>query len=704
MKKLTKTKLLALTLVLVMVCSFVLVACNKDAKETLENYELNVSGVVSADFTLPNAIGDEDVGGPFPVTWSSDNEAVIAIEERENDFLAKVTLGDEVTRVNLTVKLVKGGKSRTFEVRVAGIDASSFADNYDFKKNNGTVYESFKLDRKTTYKGKEATIDWSVDDEYKDVLTISEDGNTAVVPEGIEGSHKVRIRATFTYGTDKASRNYSIIVSAKGDRYILKPIEAPAAGTYKLGMFQSKKETWYFATGVMGGYNDYYYATTTDGLQAADYEIKKSGDDWTIQVKDSGKYLNMVARDGATAESPSASLYLVDTEVVWKWSTDLKAFYREILGKNFFLGNYNDYTDIGSAEQDKYTSETPNYLAQFGTLEKDTSVPEEIGYGSADAPLTVAQALKLANQKLPNKDDVTEEIVYAKGKVKTQPDNSGTNIKQFTLQDLDTPSKDILVYTMNKSTTEADPDQNDVIVICGYIKNFNGTIEFAANGSTYVELLNNTRGESTVTLGAHTGATVSGLPTEAVKNGNTVTFTVNPEEGKEIASVSVYGSPIVSTGDNSYTFTVHGNATVSVATKQAGLQVLSENVVFATYGVEQGWTSGSGLHPEIKLGTAVTLTVAVGAGKTASNTGKWYSTAPGTWRLYKSEDATLTISVTDSYKLYAVKITFSSGNFIDTDGVTSGELKTIDGDLKSITFTVGVNIFISAIEVQYVAA
>lgn len=108
--------------------------------------------------------------------------------------------------------------------------------------------------------------------------------------------------------------------------------------------------------------------------------------------------------------------------------------------------------------------------------------------------------------------------------------------------------------------------QNDVIVIYGYIKNYSGTIEFASNGGTYVYCASNTRGTSTITLGEHTGATVTGFTSDSATatNGTTFNFTVTAEQGKKIASVKANGETLTAESANSYKFTVIGDTTITV--------------------------------------------------------------------------------------------------------------------------------------------
>ena len=199
-----KRKIILILLALVFVFSCVaLVACNKGEKEALDTYLLEQDNqLVDADFTLPVKIREYDV------TWTSSDSA-ITLEKRDSDYLAKVTLGDAVKEVTLTVSI--GKLSKSFTVRVAEFDVYFIADHYNFVKDKATVTEDFALDRSFTYQGKTATIDWSVSDAYADYIAISEDGNTCLVyPTSLLPS--VRIEATFTYNNESTTYQYTMRV------------------------------------------------------------------------------------------------------------------------------------------------------------------------------------------------------------------------------------------------------------------------------------------------------------------------------------------------------------------------------------------------------------------------------------------------------------------------------------------------------------
>ncbi|MDE7107472.1 MAG: hypothetical protein K2O39_04035, partial [Clostridiales bacterium] len=193
-----------------------------------------------------------------------------------------------------------------------------------------------------------------------------------------------------------------------------------------------------------------------------------------------------------------------------------------------------------------------------------------INYGSTNEPLSVTETLAITDEQCKNKDDVTKQVVTAKGIVTDVPADKGNGYYQYTLKDISaTPAKTIIVYSKyNLRENVATPAQNDTVIVSGYIKNYNGTIEFAANSGTYVYVESNVRGTSTITLTENEDVTVTGL-TATATNGSEVTFTVQVVTGKELAganAVKVNGNALQA-DNGSYKFTVAGNMTVTIDTK-----------------------------------------------------------------------------------------------------------------------------------------
>ena len=216
MKKLFKL----CTLVLIaMLCVVSLSACKKkkdngiSEADFLQTFSIDQEGkLVSQDFVLEAKKTIEQNGKTyeFILEWSSDNSTALSVEKRENDYLAKVGFPDQDATVTLTVKVGKAEK--TFTVRVNALDVYAFSQAYSFPNQKQVVVESFTLDTEVELKaaGKKATITWSVDDDYKDYIKI--EGNQCVVTPSTLNP-EVKIKATFTYGSETTTKTYTFTVS-----------------------------------------------------------------------------------------------------------------------------------------------------------------------------------------------------------------------------------------------------------------------------------------------------------------------------------------------------------------------------------------------------------------------------------------------------------------------------------------------------------
>lgn len=192
-----------LVVVMVLCCCLTLAACNEKAN-VLNSYIFEMDGTtVSEDFTLPATIGGE------AASWKSDN-AAIQTEKRDSDWLAKVTL-PESGDVNVTLTVTVGKNSKNYTVRVKALDVYDFMNNYVFPKNKATIVDNFDLETSCTYKGKTATIAWSVEPEYELYIKVIENGTKLeVTPQSTQT--QVQIKGTFTYGTESASQSYRMTV------------------------------------------------------------------------------------------------------------------------------------------------------------------------------------------------------------------------------------------------------------------------------------------------------------------------------------------------------------------------------------------------------------------------------------------------------------------------------------------------------------
>lgn len=207
-----KKIIIALLTIVMVVCCLSFVACKTkvDGQAIIDSYIFEQDGTtVSEDFVLPTTISG------LEVEWKSNNGAV-TLEKRAEDWLAKVNAPDS-GEVSVTLTLTVGKASKDFTVRVKALDVYDFLNNYNFPKDKATIVDNFALDAETTYKGKTATITWSVDTSYELYIKVSEDGKTLLVtPQG--NQTPVQVRATFNYNGETTSKAYRMTVYKTLDR------------------------------------------------------------------------------------------------------------------------------------------------------------------------------------------------------------------------------------------------------------------------------------------------------------------------------------------------------------------------------------------------------------------------------------------------------------------------------------------------------
>ena len=216
--------------------------------------------------------------------------------------------------------------------------------------------------------------------------------------------------------------------------------------------------------------------------------------------------------------------------------------------------------------------------AEAKTLEISVKISTPVNYGTEEAPLTVTEALAIAAKQCKEIGSWTQQVVYVKGYVLSTPTlTSYFGSFELGVNDSEEGEK-ILVYSANKNNGVNMIAQHDEVVLYGLITNHDGTIEFSRKqnegASAYTEVLLHSRtiGQSTITLEAN-GATVNGVENNAKKtNDDTVSFTVQPAEGKKVHAVLVYGKQ-VNANSGSYSFTVAGDATIQIVQIDANATV-----------------------------------------------------------------------------------------------------------------------------------
>lgn len=335
-----------------------------------------------------------------------------------------------------------------------------------------------------------------------------------------------------------------------------------------------------------------------------------------------------------------------------------------------------------------------------GTVDPDP----DVGYGTEENPLSVSQALALAQKECADDDSVTQQEVVAKGKVQSTPKDNGTYLGQFYLVDESDPNAKILVYTISKTSGVADPVQNDIITIKGYIKNYKGysdtaTLEFANNGDVFVVMVQNERGNSTITIGAHDGATLSAIASTA-KNGSEITFTVSPDGGKKIVAVKVNSVEISADGQGNYKFTLLGDSEITVETINEGEQEAQK-----LYSVHLFDDSEDSINNYTSTGSATKDNFTLNFSRFNNNTRKWSNVRCGHKKDAQTGDkvATITTAQVVAQRITKVVVTVdditnNTAQYINSFKlvVASDSDFTKDVEEVEVTMKVGINEFVVA--------
>ena len=113
----------------------------------------------------------------------------------------------------------------------------------------------------------------------------------------------------------------------------------------------------------------------------------------------------------------------------------------------------------------------------------NTETPAPTGNDTLEAPLTVSEALAACADLA--QGTASADKFYTKGTV-TSIGRGGNYYSEVYFTD---GTSTMLIYTLNPMEGMGELKVGDVITVHGFIKNYNGTIEFASNGGEYVYIV-----------------------------------------------------------------------------------------------------------------------------------------------------------------------------------------------------------------------
>jgi hypothetical protein len=140
---------------------------------------------------------------------------------------------------------------------------------------------------------------------------------------------------------------------------------------------------------------------------------------------------------------------------------------------------------------------------------------------------------------------------------------------------------------------------------------------------------------------------------------------------------------------------------VSFKASEVGASSFTGTSTIAALATANKWVNGTA-YTSWALDTYVTVST-TGTG----NNGKYYSSGSGTWRLYQSGTGNLVVTVSNSYVITSIKVTYAVSNTGTITGLPSAAATAV-ANKTSVTYTIGNtgsatngNVQISAISVTY---
>ena len=322
--------------------------------------------------------------------------------------------------------------------------------------------------------------------------------------------------------------------------------ELVSGNSYKLGLYQETAGKWAFVNGEM---STRFVATVENYTEAPEFVITAVTDGYTLQVKDTKKYLGTVY-DGTEFTNPG----YVDEAYTWQWNTEYYTFTTKVGEDVKYLGAYSNFTTL-SLSNLSYAANKGNFVMH--AYSEDPRVVTE----APEAVKTTVVDL-LADPKgntLYELTGVAEGLAndkWGNGYI-TDPE-SGLSIKLYGNTTTTTAltwdgAKWVYSNPQDSETTLKDLKNGDTITIQGiwdtYHKNLSAVttkITPATGDETYA-----------VTIEETTNGTVTANPTTAAY-GATVTLTITPNANYRIDNISIdhgYTKETISASEDAYTFT-----------------------------------------------------------------------------------------------------------------------------------------------------
>lgn len=302
----------------------------------------------------------------------------------------------------------------------------------------------------------------------------------------------------------------------------------------------------------------------------------------------------------------------------------------------------------------------------------------DVNDGSLERPYTAAEAIAVIDSGT----GLTGK--YVKGIVKAAPKfNSQYNSLTY---DIESGEKTLNIYSGKDLDNEGfvgaeDLKAGDEVVVYGDLKKYNKTYELDKNN--YLISIN---GETQIYRGLAVSAPKTAFTVgDTFELGGKVLQVWRGKEDEDVTASATFSGYNMSTeGKQTVTVTVGDESvTYEITVNPAG--TAPSTTVTKTIFDMSGTTTEGAKVSSMKMDDVISL-----AASTGGNNGKVWKTGTE-WRLYQTDNGTMTVSSKSGYIIESITVTFTNSNkgtlLYNNNAVTSGKAVAVSG--SSIKFTLG---------------
>ncbi len=357
--------------------------------------------------------------------------------------------------------------------------------------------------------------------------------------------------------------------------------------------------------------------------------------------------------------------------------------------------NESSNSETESSESSQEESTVPSETESSESSQEESTVPSEFeseselpseSESSDPTPtietISIARAIEIASSLPVGKDKEGDHISTSQYTVTGTLIVDGNN---YSLTDGQDTIK--LYYFLNNEDKDLVHDGYEVTVT-GYLENYGYSADAGTPEIVNFTVDNYTSVNYTVVIPTFENGSITGT-TSNIEYGTEVTYTVTANAGYKVEWIK-FNNNIVDASSGTFTVKVERNSeiTASFVLESAKVAKIVEFKI-SDFAIANNWKD------KTKYTEFSANDVTVSCTKGGNFTGNYYATN-GTWRIYSSESASVTITLAEGFELESVTITYTQGNLT---GYASGVEVATTG--SSVTIAAKEKTFITSIVVKY---